>query len=114
MQFIETLQPDDTSCASTREVVWPAVARFPLRVAQARPADVNPNSQNQIGVDIRKVVTVSVAAAIDSLQPRILRSANGGGLRAGTFHTVYLGTGWITTLTDGAFATDMTVNGTVH
>jgi pimeloyl-ACP methyl ester carboxylesterase len=42
-QFLETLQPGDTSCARTPEVVWPALGRFPLRAKQARPAEVDRN-----------------------------------------------------------------------
>jgi pimeloyl-ACP methyl ester carboxylesterase len=113
-QFLETLQPGDTSCAKTPEVVWPAVGRFPLSAAQARPADVDPSGQNQIGVPERRVVTVTVAAAIDALQRTILgTTANGVGLRGGTFQTNFLSAGWLTTLTNCAFASDVTVNGTV-
>jgi pimeloyl-ACP methyl ester carboxylesterase len=113
-QFLETLQPGDTSCARTPEVVWPAVGRFPLYAEQAHPAEVDPNDQNQIGEAERKVVTVAVAAAIDTLQRSIIGSGNGVGLRGGTFHTDYGdGSVWTTTLTNCAFSKDVTVNGTV-
>jgi len=39
-QFFETLQVGDTSCTKTPETVWPALGRFPLIAADARPADV--------------------------------------------------------------------------
>jgi hypothetical protein len=62
----------------------------------------------------RKVVTVAVAAAIDALQRSIIGSGNGVGLRGGTFHTDYGdGSVWTTTLSNCAFAKDVTVNGTV-
>ncbi len=55
---------------------------------------------------------MTVAAAIDALQRSTIGFGDGVGLRAGTFHTDY-GAAWTTTLTDCAFATDVTVNGTV-
>jgi hypothetical protein len=113
LQFIETLQVGDTSCADTPETVWPAVGRFPLLADEARPADINPNGNNQIGLAERRVVTVAVAAATDAMQRSILGSGNGVGLRAGTFHTDYGATAWTTTLNDCAFSEDVTVNGTV-
>jgi pimeloyl-ACP methyl ester carboxylesterase len=111
-EFIETLQLGDISCTRTPETVWPAVGRFPVLAKFARPAEVDPNGQNQIGVAERKVVTVAVATATDALQRSIIGSGTGVGLRAGTFQTNY-GSSWTTTLTGCAFATDVTVNGTV-
>jgi pimeloyl-ACP methyl ester carboxylesterase len=113
LQFIETLLVGDTSCADTPETVWPAVGRFPLLADEARPADIDPNGNNQIGLAERRVVTVAVAAATDAMQRSILGSGYGVGLRAGTFHTDYGATAWTTTLNDCAFAEDVTVNGTV-
>lgn len=111
-EFIETLQPGDISCTRTPETVWPAVGRFPLLAKDARPAHVDPKGTNQIDRAERKVVTVAVATAIDALQRSIVGSGTGVGLRAGTFQTNY-GSSWTTTLTGCAFATDVTVNGTV-
>ena len=113
-QFIETLQVGDTSCAKTPETVWPALGRFPLVASQARPADVVPGAGNQVGLPERKVVTVAVATAVDALKRASIGSGNGVGLRAGTFQTSIDTNGnQTTTLTDCAFATDVTVNGTV-
>jgi len=118
-EFIETLQVGDTSCAKTPETVWPALGRFPLVASQARPADVIPGSANQAGLQERKVVTVAVATAVDALKRSSISLGNGGsgngvGLRAGTFQTSIDANGNQTTsLTDCAFATDVTVNGTV-
>jgi pimeloyl-ACP methyl ester carboxylesterase len=112
-EFIETLRVADTSCAATPEIVWPAVGRFPLLANDARPAEVNSNGANQIGLAERKVVTVSVAAATDALQRSFIGPGDGVGLRAGTFHTNFGATGWTTTLTGCAFATDVTVSGTI-
>jgi len=114
-QFIENLQPGDTSCADTPETVWPAVGRFPLSAKDARPAQVDPNGTNQIGVSERKTVTVSVAAAIDALQRSLINAGDGVGLRSGRFHTDYFGPTTITatTLTNCAFTTDVIVNGTI-
>jgi len=112
--LIETLQPGDTSCQKTIETVWPAVGRFPLVAADAHPAKVDPNGNNQIGIPERQVVTVAVATAIDALKRSQIGSGNGVGLRAGTFSTNYgANGGQTTTLTNCAFANDVTVNGTV-
>jgi hypothetical protein len=115
-QFIENLQPGDTSCTNTPEIVWPSVGRFPLRVRDARPAAVDPNGSNQIGLFERKTVSVAVATAIDGLQRSLIAfSADGVGLRGGTFHTDYFGPATITTTTliNCAFTTDLIVNGTI-
>jgi pimeloyl-ACP methyl ester carboxylesterase len=110
--FIETLQVGDRSCASTPDIVWPAIGRFPLLAKNARAAAVDPDGQNQIGQAERKVVTVAVATATDAMQRSIIGFGDGAGLRGGTFHTDYSGP-WTTTLSNCAFAKDVTVNGTV-
>lgn len=111
--FIETLKVGDTSCAAVPVAVWPAVGRFPLLTQDARPAAVDPDGINKIGTAERKVVTVAVATATDAMQRSIIGWGDGVGLRAGTFHTDYGDTAWTTTLSNCAFAKDVTVNGTV-
>ena len=111
--FIETLEVGDTSCAQSPEIIFSSVGRFPLVAADARPAEVDRHGNNQIGVAERKAVTVAVAAAIDALKRSTVGLGNGVGLRAGTFQTTYDGKGGqTTTLTNCAFATDVTVSGT--
>ena len=110
--FIETLQAGDTSCANTPASIFPAVGRFPLLVAEARPAQPDTSGTNQIGIAERKTVSVAVATAIDALQRSLIGSGSGVGLRGGTFNTVINGSVWTTTLTNCAFATDVIVNGT--
>ena len=113
-QFFEALQVGDIGCTETPETVRPALGRFPLNAADARPAQVDPNAGNQIGEAERKVVTVAVATAIDALQRTTIGSGSGVGLRAGTFQTRYDDYGnQITTLVNCSFAKDVTVNGTV-
>jgi pimeloyl-ACP methyl ester carboxylesterase len=115
-EFIRTLRFDDTICdASTPDVVWPAVGRFPRLARDARPAEVDAAGGNQIGIDERKVVTAAVAAATDALQHTVVGfTSDGAGLRGGTFHTEYGDwTTWTLTLTDCAFAEDVKVSGTV-
>jgi hypothetical protein len=112
--FFETLQVGDTTCTKTPETVWPAVGRFPLVAADARPAEIDPAGNNEIGEHERKVVTVAVATAIDALKRSSIGSGNGVGLRAGTFQTSVDANGnQITSLDNCAFANDVTVNGTV-
>jgi len=88
-----------------------------LIAADARPAEVDPNGNNEIGESERKVVTVSVATAVDALKRTNLNalaiglSVNGAGLRAGTFQSTVDANGNQTTaLTNCAFAKDVTVN----
>jgi len=115
LHFIETLQVGDTSCAATPETIWPAVGRFPLLAADARPAEVDPNGVNETGKAERRVVTVAVAAATDAAQRStfFFSSGDGVGLRAGTFHVDFGSTATTITLTNCAFANDVTVSGTV-
>ena len=112
-QFIENLQPGDTSCASTPETVWPAVGRFPYLVEDARPAEIDSSGNNQISVGERKTASVAVATAIDALQRSLIGGSGAGvGLRGGTFQTVF-GASIVTTLTNCSFSTDLIVNGTL-
>ena len=113
VRFIETLEVGDTSCAETPETIWPAVGRFPLLAEDARPAEVDPDGENEIGTAERKVVTVAVAAATDAAQRITIGSGDGVGLRAGTFHTDFGPTEVTITLTNCVFANDVTVSGTV-
>jgi pimeloyl-ACP methyl ester carboxylesterase len=113
-QFFATLQVGDTSCTEVPETIRPALGRFPLNAADARPAQVDPHAGNQIDEAERRVVTVAVATAIDALQRTTIGSGSGVGLRAGTFQTSYDVEGnQITTLANCSFAEDVTVNGTV-
>ncbi|MBV8146212.1 MAG: alpha/beta fold hydrolase [Gammaproteobacteria bacterium] len=120
-QFFETLQVGDKSCTETPETFWPALGRFPLTAADARPAQVDPAEANEIGVAERRVVSVAVATAMDALKRTALgpigggaTSGNGVGLRAGTFESTVDANGNETTsLKNCSFATDVAVNGTV-
>jgi hypothetical protein len=72
-----------------------------------------PSAPTRSGLPKRKVVTVAMAADTDVLQrSTIAFGGDGVGLRAGTFHTDY-DAAWTTTLTGCAFATDLTVTGTI-
>jgi pimeloyl-ACP methyl ester carboxylesterase len=114
VQFFETLQVGDTKCTKTPETVWPALGRFPLRASDARPADVDPDGNNQIGHGERKVVTVAVATVLDALKRSSIGDGTGVGLRQGTFESSFDDNGnQTTTLVNCAFAKDVTVNGTV-
>jgi pimeloyl-ACP methyl ester carboxylesterase len=109
--FVQTFEVGDTSCLATPETVWPAVDRFPLLARNARPAEVDPNGQNEIGLCERKVATVAVGAALDAWRRILMGSAGQGkGLRGGSFS---LDPDRSTlTLTDYVFAEDVIVNGT--
>jgi hypothetical protein len=91
------------------------VGKFPLLARGARPAAVDPSGQNGIGPGELKVVTVAVATATDAMQRVIIGCCGVGvGLRGGTFSSDLSNLPTIiTTLTNCAFATDLTVNGTV-
>jgi len=111
--FLETLQPGDTSCARGPEIVWPALGRFPKVAADARPADIDPAGNNEIGLAERRVVTVAVAAIVDAVKRSTIGSGNGVGLRGGAFTSVYNSSGLVMTLSGCAFASDVSVDGTV-
>jgi pimeloyl-ACP methyl ester carboxylesterase len=112
--FFETLQVGDTTCTKTPETVWPALGRFPLIADDARPAEIDPAGNNEIGKHERKVVTVAVETAIDALKRSTIGGGNGVGLRAGTFQTSFDTNGnQTTTLTDCVFTTDVTINGSL-
>jgi len=114
VQFFETLQVGDTTCTKTPEIVWPALGRFPLRASDARPAEIDPEGQNETGEHERKVVTVAVATVLDALKRSSIGDGTGVGLRAGTFESSFDENGnQMTTLTNCAFAKDVTVNGAV-
>lgn len=109
-QFIETLEAGDTSCLATPEIVWPAVGRFPLFARDARPAEVDPDGGNQIGVGERKVATVAVATVIDAWNRLLMGSGGTGvGLRGGSFTADWTGQ---MTLKNCSFTRDVKVNGT--
>lgn len=114
VQFFETLQVGDTTCTMTPGTVWPALGRFPLQASDARPAQIDPNGTNEIGVEEREVVTVAVAAALDALKRTSIGDGTGVALRAGTFESSFDDNGnQIITLADCAFAKDVLVNGKV-
>jgi pimeloyl-ACP methyl ester carboxylesterase len=112
--LIETLQIGDTSCLNTPELIFPALGRFPLVAAEARPAEIDPGGSNEIGIPERKVVTVAVATTIDALKRSTIGSGNGVGLRSGTFQSsVDMNGNQTTTLTNCVFANDVTINGSL-
>jgi hypothetical protein len=113
LNFIETLQVGEASCAATPETIWPAVGRFPLLARGARPATADPAGVNEIGEAERKVVAVAATAATDATQRLTINGGDGVGLRAGTFHADFGSTAAIITLTNCTFASDVTVNGAV-
>jgi pimeloyl-ACP methyl ester carboxylesterase len=110
-QFVRTLRPGNTKCLATPETIWPAVDRFPLLAADARPAEVDPTGQNEIGVSERKVAAVAAGAALDAWRRILMTSSGEGkGLRGGSF-SLDASTSTLR-LTDYLFAKDIMVSGT--
>jgi pimeloyl-ACP methyl ester carboxylesterase len=109
--FIETLQPGDTSCAQTPETVWPAVGRFPLFAVDALPAIPAPGNHGTV-YDL-KVVSVAVATMRDALQRTTLGSTGGVGLRGGTWTDTVGATSQVITLSGCMFSEDVSVSGTI-
>lgn len=112
-QFIETLHVGNTECLETPETIYPAVGRFALVAADARPAAIAPGRHNQAGVAERRAVTVAVAAALDALKRSTIGSGSDACLRAGGFTTAYHAGEWALTLRGCSFSTDVAVSGTV-
>jgi len=69
--------------------VWPALGRFPLRAADARPAEIDPDGHNEIGEHERRVVTVAVATVIDALKRTSIGDGTGVGFENGTFESSF-------------------------
>jgi pimeloyl-ACP methyl ester carboxylesterase len=111
--FIETLLPGDTACTQVAAIIWPALGRFPKVAADARSATIDPSGHNEIGLAERRVVTVAVASIVDAVKRSTIGSGNGVGLRGGTFKTAFNPSGQVTTLVDCAFASDVSVDGTL-
>ena len=85
VQFIADLDLTQTGCASDPSNRFPAVGRFPLTAADARPAQ-RAHGDHSTAID-RKVATVATAAVTDAYR-RVFLSAGPGsgvGLRGGTF-----------------------------
>jgi pimeloyl-ACP methyl ester carboxylesterase len=112
-QFIETLQVGNTDCLQRPDTVFPAVGRFPVVAADARPAAIDPGGHNQVNVAERRAVTVAVAAAVDALKRSTIGSGSDACLRAGSFKTAYQPAEWVLTLKGCSFSTDVGVSGTV-
>jgi pimeloyl-ACP methyl ester carboxylesterase len=112
-RFIETTTPGDTSCASTPQLIFPAVGRFALLAKDAVPAEIDPAGRNRVDLQERKAVTVAVAAAIDALQRSTIGSGRDFCLRSGSFKTSYGSAQWESHLAGCAFAQDVAVTGRV-
>lgn len=112
-QFVETLHAGNTECTETPETVYPAVGRFALVAADARPAAVDPSGHNQVGVAERRAVTVAIAAALDALKRSTFGAGNDACLRAGSFKTAYHAAEWALTLKECSFSTDVGVSGSL-
>ena len=113
--FIETLKVGDISCTKTPGNSLARTGPVPSGSARtlAPPRLIQAEAMKLESAE-RKVVTVAVATALDALKRSTVGSGNGVGLRAGTFQTSIDTNGNQTTsLTDCAFANDVTVNGTV-
>ena len=137
-QFIESLTPGDTSCASSNEFVFPALGRFPEEAEDARPATGSSNGEHHSKhhgkhhsrhrgkhhadgehgskkTDRRAdaVATVAATTVIDAFKRSFLQSGpDGVGLRGGTFTISFGDTGATIELTGARFARDVAVSGT--
>jgi len=112
--FLETLNAGDTTCSKTPTTVWPAVGRFPLLAANARPAVPDTSGTNTAGVAERRVASVAVATAVDALKRAVMSGGPSGvGLRGGTFTATIAGGATTVALTDCLFARNVTVSGTL-
>lgn len=110
--FFETLEPGDTSCTKTVEVVWPALGTFPLFARNARPAEVDPGGHNEADALERQVVTVAVLTMLDALKRTTIGGGNGAGLRGGSFRSTFDGSNQTTTFNSCEFARDVSIDGT--
>jgi hypothetical protein len=108
-----TVRIVDLTCAQLPGTELPAVGRFPLLATEARPADVDAGGGNEIGIEERKVATVSVAAITDALQRGLVGGLRyGAGLHGGSF-TVAWGPQLTLILFKCAYTADVWVSGLV-
>jgi pimeloyl-ACP methyl ester carboxylesterase len=112
VDFIAELKTGDTGCASDTRFGIPAVGRFALAAADARPA--RPTGGDQSASADRKVATVATAAVTDALRRTFLDFPSAGvRLRGGRFNVEFAADGSaVTNQLDGVrFASDVAVSG---
>jgi hypothetical protein len=112
-EFVTSLRIEDPACARLPETVWPAVGRYPLLAAEARPADLDAGGGNEIGIEERKVAAVAVAAITNALQRALVGGQRyGAGLHGGSFAVAW-GPQLTLTLFNCAYTADVWVSGLV-
>jgi hypothetical protein len=109
--FLATLKPGDTSCAKDRNVVFPAVGRFPVVAKDARPADPDRSGDHSTKTD-RRVAAVVAATFTDSFRRgAYMTGEDGPGLRGGTFDVEFSDSQANLDLAAARYARDVTVTG---
>jgi pimeloyl-ACP methyl ester carboxylesterase len=115
VKFIAKFRTGDTSCATdTHAISFPAVGRFPLTAADARPAAVDPTGVDHSTKADRRVAAATTGAITDALRRGFRQSEPGPGvgLRGGTFTSSFDDSGLSAALDGVRFANDVSVSGT--
>jgi len=114
VKFIAEFRTGDTSCATdTHASSYPAVGRFPLTAADARPAAVDPTGVDHSRKADRRVAAAATGAITDAVR-RMFRQSDlgpGAGLRGGTFVSSFNGSGLTADLDGVRFVDDVRVSG---
>ena len=119
VEFFETLEVGNANC-SEPEFQIPAVGEFPLKAADASPAEAR--GGNEASKAERRVATVAVDAVNDALVRAGLGFSGHGnfesrGLRGGRVEFEFrggAGANWIITLSKVQFAQDVKVSGVIR
>ena len=126
LDFIDTLQTGDTSCASDPNAPMhqpfgaapgafqlQGVGRFPRQGQQAPPAQVDPSATDDSTPADRRIASVAWSTVEDAVYRSLRMLGNTGrGLRGGTYTVARTDTSTTITYTGVRFANDVAVSGT--
>jgi hypothetical protein len=113
VQFLQELRVTSARCATRSPMNYPGVTAFPRTASQSTAAAPKPGN-NASTADLR-LTRVAADAALDALKRSILiSSANGPGLRGGTFHANFGRVVLTVALSKVRWTKDVAVSGTVR
>ena len=112
VQFLNTLNVTDTSCAAKSPLNYPGVTAFPSLASESPAATPEPG--NRSGASELRVARVAADTALDALKRTLQNSSDGPGLRGGTFHADFGDSALTITLTAARWSEDVAVSGTLR
>jgi pimeloyl-ACP methyl ester carboxylesterase len=110
-RFLATHSAGNTSCARSTAFVFPAVGRFPLNAAGAKPATATSRTSDRSTLLDRKIAAVAADALKDILGHALLTNSGGVGLRGGSYRAKFTNTGLELQLHAVRFTSDVRTSG---